>query len=121
MAILHKPIVKVCDDEGNEGITGNVLIKTSHASIHIWDKIERPFAKIDLYSCARFTVSEVLELVAEFGPTECEATGEPAVEFILLDRNGPRTELLEAGSLSSLDYFRPRPCATAALLQAYRL
>lgn len=122
MHILHEPVVKVCTDAGNEGTTGYVLIKTSHASIHVWDKVARPYAKIDLYSCADFAVLDVLELVAEFGPTACEASGEPAVEYLLLDRNGPRTEMLEGGSLSSMDFFRPaRPSISPALLQAFRL
>jgi S-adenosylmethionine/arginine decarboxylase-like enzyme len=91
MQVLHGPVAQRCDDAGNEGVTGMVLIKTSHASIHVWDQVEKPFAKIDLYSCKDFGLREVLDAVKEFAPGR--------VDWLLLDRNAPAAEMLEAGTL----------------------
>jgi len=69
-----------CDDEGNEGATGVVCIKTSHASLHCWDAVEDPFLTMDLYSCKEFDVAVVLDHLTAFGPRE--------VEYMIIDRNG---------------------------------
>lgn len=57
MKILIEPVAKYCDDIGNEGVTGAVVITTSHASIHIW----KDYIQMDLYSCKDFRPGDILE------------------------------------------------------------
>ena len=54
MEILVPPMVKYCDIEGNEGVTGVVVITTSHISIHIWPQQPQPYIRMDVYSCKDF-------------------------------------------------------------------
>src|SRR4051812_24604341 len=79
MKVLMGPYATRCDTPGNEGCTGVVMIETSHASIHVWDRVAEPFAKIDLYSCRAFGSGQVFRLIEEFRPA--------AVEWLVLDRN----------------------------------
>lgn len=79
MKILFGPNVVRCDTPGNEGVTGIVCIETSHASIHVWDTIEIPFMKFDLYSCMRFDPNIVTDLIKEFDPYYFQT--------MLIDRN----------------------------------
>lgn len=88
MKVLMGPYAQRCDTPGNEGVTGAVVIETSHATMHCWDTVEVPFLQLDLYSCADFSSRTVVDLLAEFGPAE--------IEWILVDRNGA-PELVEAG------------------------
>lgn len=60
MTVMMGPYVQRCDTEGNEGITGAVVIETSHCSIHIWDEGEIRF---DLYSCKDFNEKKVVNLL----------------------------------------------------------
>jgi S-adenosylmethionine/arginine decarboxylase-like enzyme len=85
MKLLSGPHVCACNDLGNEGVTGLVVLSTSHCSIHVWDKAEPPFARIDVYSCKPFDISNVEKLVMEFDPIDCR--------YIVIDRNnhGPVT------------------------------
>jgi S-adenosylmethionine/arginine decarboxylase-like enzyme len=68
-----------CMTEGNEGITGDVVIETSHVAIHIWEKSEIPMIRLCLYSCKYFNEQHVFEMLDEFGILEYGS--------ILLDRN----------------------------------
>jgi S-adenosylmethionine/arginine decarboxylase-like enzyme len=79
MQILFGPYCTRCDTDGNEGVTGVVCIETSHASIHVWDKIEQPFMKFDLYSCKDFSTDTIFEHMSCFDPISCD--------YIVLDRN----------------------------------
>ena len=65
MKILIEPVAKFCDTEGNEGVTGTVVIETSHASIHVWHKAERPYIRMDVYSCKDFSEESVVNFVRE--------------------------------------------------------
>ncbi len=82
----HQPSIR-CDDEGNEGCTGTVRIKTSHASIHVWDKIDEPFAQMDLYSCKEFDSLKIMNHCAIFQPDTIDA--------IVLDRNGDVPKIVQ--------------------------
>jgi S-adenosylmethionine/arginine decarboxylase-like enzyme len=70
MEVWWGPVSKNCTDPGNEGPSGIVLLKTSHASIHFWTKKEVPYCQMDLYSCKRFDPKVVLKLLAELDPIE---------------------------------------------------
>lgn len=68
MKIAVGPIAEYCDADNNEGITGAVCIQTSHCSIHVWDKVEKPYMRLDVYSCQTFDEKVVLNLIEEFSP-----------------------------------------------------
>jgi S-adenosylmethionine/arginine decarboxylase-like enzyme len=70
MQIFMEPRAKYCDDPCNSGVTGDVVITTSHASIHIWDNLPgNPYPgliQMDLYSCKNFNPHDVLDFIEEF-------------------------------------------------------
>ena len=78
MKIIKGPYAAYVSKEGNRGLTGIVMIETSHVSIHIWDEIKPALVQCDVYSCAEFSTNEVL---AEFIPMEVVK-----IEQILLNR-----------------------------------
>lgn len=65
MKILRDASALWCDEEGNEGITADVLLTTSHSMLHIWNESIDGTCRMefDLYSCAPFSVEEVFEYV----------------------------------------------------------
>lgn len=79
MQVLFGPFSTRCDIPGNEGVTGIICLSTSHSSIHVWDKLERPFVKFDLYSCKDFSPEVVIDHLNQFGVVD--------YEYIILDRN----------------------------------
>ena len=78
MKIIKGPYASYVSKEGNRGITGVVMIETSHIAIHIWDEESPALVQCDVYSCAEFSSSEVLMEFAVMEPTK--------IEHILLDR-----------------------------------
>jgi S-adenosylmethionine/arginine decarboxylase-like enzyme len=75
MRILRKAVL--CKDgppkclEIDAGITGDVILAESHATIHCWP--ERHELQFDLYSCKPFDPEFVLgELIGAFGVGECD-------------------------------------------------
>ena len=75
MRVLRKAIL--CKDgppkckEIDSGITGDVILAESHATIHCWP--ERRELQFDLYSCKPFDSDFVLaELVDAFGIGDCD-------------------------------------------------
>ena len=67
MNIIKGPYASYVSKEGNRGVTGVVMIETSHISIHIWDEDKPALVQCDVYSCAEFSSNEVL---AEFIPMD---------------------------------------------------
>lgn len=59
MEVLIPPHVVRCHDLGNEGVTGVVVITTSHSSIHTWPNSGT--IRFDLYSCKDFDEKFILE------------------------------------------------------------
>ena len=78
MKIIKGPYAAYVSKEGNRGLTGIVMIETSHISIHIWDEESPALVQCDVYSCAEFSSNEVL---AEFVPMDVVT-----IDKILLDR-----------------------------------
>jgi len=70
MKIVAGPIAAYCDAENNEGITGAVCVQTSHCSVHVWDKVEKPYMRLDVYSCKSFDDQIVLDMIEQFEPYE---------------------------------------------------
>ena len=78
MKIIKGPFAGYVTKEGNRGITGVVMIETSHIAIHVWDETLPALVQCDVYSCAEFSSNEVL---AEF--IDMEVT---KMDHIMLDR-----------------------------------
>lgn len=57
-----------CQDKGNEGITGTLLITTSHVAFHWWSAESNESGRLSfcLYSCADFRPMVVLEYIDSF-------------------------------------------------------
>lgn len=79
MEVLAGPFVVECSDPGNEGVTGIVVLSTSHCSLHIWDQCTVPYLKMDLYSCRRFSTETVMDMLRELDAR--------VVEYLIIDRN----------------------------------
>ena len=78
MKIIKGPYASYVSKEGNRGITGIVMIETSHIAVHVWDETTPALVQCDVYSCAEFSSNEVL---AEF--LNMEVT---KIDHVLLDR-----------------------------------
>ena len=78
MKIIKGPYSSYVQKEGNRGITGVVMIETSHIAIHVWDEERPALVQCDVYSCDEFSSNEVL---AEFLPMDVVK-----IDHILLDR-----------------------------------
>ncbi len=86
MDILIPPVAKYCDIEGNEGVTGTIVITTSHMSVHIWPT-EKPYIRMDVYSCKDFCVDKVVKYLDD-------TMGVVEEGHILIDRNALKPKLL---------------------------
>ena len=78
MNIIKGPYAAYVSKEGNRGVTGIVMIETSHISIHVWDENKPALVQCDVYSCAEFSSNEVLAEFVMMEPTK--------IEHMLLDR-----------------------------------
>ena len=56
MKTIKGPFASYVNNIGNRGITGFVMIETSHIAIHIWDEPDPALVQFDVYSCADFDV-----------------------------------------------------------------
>jgi S-adenosylmethionine/arginine decarboxylase-like enzyme len=80
MNILSGPHVKYLDKEGNRGISGIVMIDTSHIAIHIWDELEPALVQMDVYSCKKFDDQIVIDHL-------CNTMGVDTLASKVLDRS----------------------------------
>ena len=78
MNIIKGPYASYVSKKGNRGITGIVMIETSHIAMHVWDETSPALVQCDVYSCAEFSSNEVLIEFVTMKPTK--------IEHILLDR-----------------------------------
>ena len=51
MQICQGPITTYLDMPGNRGLTGLVIIETSHIALHCWDESEPGLMQLDVYTC----------------------------------------------------------------------
>jgi S-adenosylmethionine/arginine decarboxylase-like enzyme len=70
MERLNGPHLSYVSDPGNVGWTAVCIIKTSHMAIHVWEEIG--VIQVDCYSCSTLDPERVIEMMAEFEPTEWE-------------------------------------------------
>lgn len=79
MKILRGPFASYVNAPGNKGLTGIVLIETSHIAFHIWDETDPAHLQFDLYTCGALNAEDVFSFI--------ETTFEPvSMDFMLLDR-----------------------------------
>ena len=67
MKIMMGPYVQYLDVEGNRGVTGVVVIETSHCSVHIWDEQSPALIQMDVYSCKEFDPHKIINCLLRFG------------------------------------------------------
>jgi S-adenosylmethionine/arginine decarboxylase-like enzyme len=86
MKIIKGPFASYVNVEGNRGLTGVVMIETSHIAFHIWDEVRPGLIQFDLYTCGQLELNKVL---STFKETFDVAT----LDYILFDReNGFKIE-----------------------------
>ena len=79
MKTIKGPYASYVTKEGNRGITGVVMIETSHISIHIWDETTPALVQCDVYSCAEFQRGEVVMHLGMMKPKK--------IEYMMMDRS----------------------------------
>jgi S-adenosylmethionine/arginine decarboxylase-like enzyme len=79
MKIIKGPFASYVDKDGNKGLTGVVMIETSHIAFHIWDEVDPGLVQFDLYTCGKLDLEKVLSIFKETFNVE-------SLDFILFDR-----------------------------------
>ena len=85
MKICMGPIVSYIDVPGNRGLTGVVIIETSHIALHVWDEDKPALVQLDVYTCGYLDPYDVVEALREFHPVK--------IEMKYLDRENKLIEL----------------------------
>ena len=85
MEVLGGPYIEDCKLPGNEGITGVVLLTTSHSAMHIWPLDKEPRVELDVYSCKSVDINKVFEHFSSMEPIE--------VTYKFLNRDEGFTEI----------------------------
>ena len=88
MKILKGPYADYVTKEGNRGVTGVVIIETSHIAIHVWDETSPALVQCDVYSCAQFSGNEVMTEFIEMDVVK--------MDKMMLDR-GNKINIVEHG------------------------
>ena len=78
MKILKGPLVAYSDKVGNRGLTGIVIIETSHIAFHSWDEAIPAVIQLDIYSCKDFEPKRIFK--------ELEVFNLEKLEYKFLDR-----------------------------------
>jgi len=60
MKVIQGPYSSYVDVPGNRGLTGIVMIETSHIAFHIWDEQQPGLLQFDLYTCGELKMEVVL-------------------------------------------------------------
>ena len=79
MKIIKGPYASYVSKEGNCGVTGIVMIETSHIAILIWDETTPALVQCDVYSCAEFQQGEVIMHLGIMKPKK--------IEYMMVDRS----------------------------------
>ena len=72
MKVCQGPITAYVDVPGNAGVTGVVIIETSHIAIHVWDETNPGLIQLDVYTCGPFDPNLIFEELKQFEPTKME-------------------------------------------------
>ncbi len=79
MKIIKGPFASYVNKEGNRGLTGIVMIETSHIAFHIWDEVRPGLVQFDLYTCGELDKDIILEHINREMQIE-------SMDWILFDR-----------------------------------
>lgn len=79
MKIIKGPFASYVNKEGNRGLTGIVMIETSHIAFHIWDEVRPGLVQFDLYTCGQLELDRVLSIFKETFNVE-------SLDYVLFDR-----------------------------------
>lgn len=90
MKILMGPISEYCPKCGNEGVTGVVVIETSHIAIHIWDGCDPAVLQLDVYTCGELDEELIFKHLVVMQPIK--------VEWKYLDREKGLIQLKEGNT-----------------------
>ena len=61
MQICQGPITTYLDNPGNRGLTGLVIIETSHIALHCWDETDPGLLQLDVYTCGDLPTDIIFE------------------------------------------------------------
>ena len=78
MKVCRGPITAYVDMPGNEGLTGVVVIETSHIAIHVWDAVDPALVQLDVYTCSTLDKDIIFAELEQWDPVK--------VEYKYLDR-----------------------------------
>jgi S-adenosylmethionine/arginine decarboxylase-like enzyme len=78
MKVCRGPITAYVDMPGNKGLTGVVVIETSHIAIHVWDAVDPALVQLDVYTCGTLDKDIIFAELEQWNPTK--------VEYKYLDR-----------------------------------
>ena len=78
MKVCRGPITAYVDMPGNKGLTGVVVIETSHIAIHVWDEVFPSLVQLDVYTCSTLDKNIIFKELEQWDPVK--------VEYKYLDR-----------------------------------
>lgn len=79
MKIIKGPFSSYVNKEGNRGLTGVVMIETSHIAFHIWDEVRPGLVQFDLYTCGQLELDRVISIFKETFDVA-------SLDYVLFDR-----------------------------------
>lgn len=85
MRIMSGPHVAYCAVPGNRGVTGVVVIETSHIALHVWDETDPALLQLDVYTCSELDPKIIADCLHQWRPT--------AIEYKFLDRDSALREI----------------------------
>jgi S-adenosylmethionine/arginine decarboxylase-like enzyme len=78
MKKVSGPHAAYVEKEGNKGVTGCVIIETSHIALHVWDETNPALVQLDVYTCSCLPLEAVFEHLDVMQPRK--------IEYKFLDR-----------------------------------
>ena len=72
MKICSGPHTAYVDIPGNSGVTGVVVIETSHIAVHVWDEPDPALFQLDVYTCGPFDMNIIFDDIDQFSPSKVE-------------------------------------------------
>jgi S-adenosylmethionine/arginine decarboxylase-like enzyme len=72
MKVCRGPITAYVDMPGNKGVTGVVIIETSHIAIHIWDENNPALVQLDVYTCGTLNKDIIFSELEQWNPVKVE-------------------------------------------------
>jgi len=85
MQICQGPITTYLNVPGNRGLTGIVIIETSHIALHCWDETDPGLLQLDVYTCGPLPTEIIFNEIKQFEPVK--------IEYKFLDREKGLTEI----------------------------